>query len=76
MTRNPANEFVMVRFPFRGAGRLILYDALGRVLAAQPFDDLPEEWTYDVSALPAGMYLLQCESAGRVSAAERLVKGH
>lgn len=73
---NPANEYVIIRFPFRGAGRLILYDALGRVLAVQPFDDLPEVWTYDVSALPAGMYLLQCESTTRVSAAARLVKGH
>ncbi|MBX2926587.1 MAG: T9SS type A sorting domain-containing protein [Saprospiraceae bacterium] len=71
---NPTQESVHIRFPHRGAGRLILYDAQGRVLDIQSFDALPEAWNYDVSALPAGVYLLHCRSEGGATAVERFVK--
>ncbi|MBX2929610.1 MAG: T9SS type A sorting domain-containing protein [Saprospiraceae bacterium] len=71
---NPAWELLHIQFPRMGAGQLALYDARGRLLKTQSFDNVPETWVLDVSALPTGMYLLQYRSEGRVMAVERFVK--
>lgn len=71
---NPAWESLHIQFPRMGAWQLALYDARGRLFKTQSFDNVPETWVLDVSALPAGIYLLQYRSEGRVMAVERFVK--
>jgi hypothetical protein len=71
---NPTNGELRIRLPAQGAGTLRLCDMQGRVLETQQFEALPEEWNWNLWRLPAGMYVVQCVSEGRVWAAERFVK--
>lgn len=71
---NPAGESLKVELPEGGRGRLALYDAQGKLLKMQYLDVVPEVWPLDVSALPAGMYLLLYRSEGGTTALGRFVR--
>jgi hypothetical protein len=71
---NPARESLSVELPEGGRGQLALYDAQGRLLKTQSLDNVPETWPLDVSALPAGMYLLLYRSEGGATAVGKFVR--
>ena len=71
---NPARESLNVELPEGGRGQLALYDAQGRLLKTQYLDAVPEVWPLEVSALPAGMYLLLYRSEGGAAAVGRFVR--
>ncbi|HRJ15917.1 MAG TPA: T9SS type A sorting domain-containing protein, partial [Saprospiraceae bacterium] len=71
---NPAREWLNVELPEGGRGQLALYNAQGRLLKTQYLDAVPEVWPLEVSALPAGMYLLLYRSEGGAAAVGRFVR--
>jgi hypothetical protein len=71
---NPAGESLNVELPKGGKGQLALYDAQGRLLKTQSLDTVPESWSLDVSALPAGMYLLLYRREGGAMALGKFVR--
>ncbi|HRD80739.1 MAG TPA: T9SS type A sorting domain-containing protein [Saprospiraceae bacterium] len=71
---NPAREWLNVELPQGGRGQLALYNAQGRLLKTQSLDTAQEAWPLDVSALPAGMYLLLYRSEGGAMALGKFVR--
>jgi len=74
LSPNPAWESLRIELPQGGRGQFALYDAQGRLLRRQSLDAVPETWSLDVSALPAGMYLLLYRSEGGAAAVGRFVR--
>lgn len=74
LSPNPAQESLRIELPEVGRGQLTLYDAQGRLLKTQSLDTVPESWSLDVSALPAGMYLLLYRSEGGAAALGKFVR--
>jgi hypothetical protein len=77
LSPNPANDYagVSVNLPVHQFGQnieLVLLNPLGQVVEVREYDGAVQQYRFDVTALPPGLYSIALRLDGRVSTAMRL----